>query len=244
MFIPQTETREFIRKPGIASILQDKQPEMPIVFRYGDTAEHFSGAVWHSTEPLEDLEASLQPDEEAKRQLAAFRSEHRRREWLTVRLLLRTLYPGQPVPVITYSDNGRPSLSDGSRLSISHSGTFVTLCWSPTRALGCDLEALRPQIRRLAGKFVNDEERDHLGATPSLEALHLIWGAKESLFKLYGLGGVDFRKDLHVHAFTPLEAGELTASMSKPDLNVQVRLQYRFFDGMLLVWTAYPPLTR
>lgn len=213
---------------------------MPIVFQYAGLAENYSGAVWHSIEPLESLADSLKLDEAEQAILAGFRTAHRRREWLTVRRLLAEFYPDTAAPSIRYTLNGQPQLTDGSRISISHSGDYVTLCWSPDHRLGCDLESIRPQIQRLAGKFVGPREQTFLGEGPSLEALHLLWGAKESLFKLYGKGGVDFRKDLEVAPFALSSSGEINGWIRKPDFNREVLLRYRFFQDMLLVHAALP----
>ena len=220
--------------------MQDKQRGMPIVFRSGNDDAALSGAVWQCTESTEALGESLSLSPESRALLASFRSERRRREWLTVRRLLNELHPDQPAPEILYSGNGRPSLSDGSHISISHSEHYVTLCWSRSHRLGCDLESIRPQINRLAGKFVGSQEREFLGEHPSLEALHLVWGAKESLFKLYGSGGVDFRKELEVSSFQIGESGTLRAAIRKTDFNLDTLIHYRFFDDMLLVYTAHP----
>lgn len=220
--------------------MQDKQQRMPIVFRYGDEGDALSGAVWQCTESTEELGHALSLSPESLALLASFRSERRRREWLTVRRLLNELHPNQPAPEILYSGNGRPSLSDGGHISISHSEHYVTLCWSRSHRLGCDLESIRPQINRLAGKFVGANERVFLGDAPSLEALHLVWGAKESLFKLYGKGGVDFRQELEVAAFRVEKSGTLSASIRKDGFELDTRIRYRFFDDMLLVYTAHP----
>lgn len=213
---------------------------MPIVFRYGEDSPACSGAVWHSTESTEQLAGALSLDAASRTLLAGFRSERRRREWLTVRNLLRQVHPGPEVPAIDYAPNGRPSLADGTYLSISHSGEFVTLVWSRDQRLGCDLEAIRPQIRRLSDKFLGEREKAFLGPAPSLESLHLVWGAKESLFKLYGLGGVDFRTELEVLPFTQTSQGALHGWIRKPDFTHETVLRYHFMESMLLVWTGLP----
>ena len=78
--------------------MQDKQRGMPIVFRYGNDDAALSGAVWQCTESTEALGESLSLSPESRALLASFRSERRRREWLTVRRLLNELHPDQPAP--------------------------------------------------------------------------------------------------------------------------------------------------
>lgn len=64
--------------------------------------------------------------------------------------------------------------------------------------VGIDIEAQRPQIRKLSVKFVSETEQLRWGNGLTDEALHLIWGAKEVLYKLYSKGGLDFKTDLSI----------------------------------------------
>ena len=70
---------------------------------------------------------------------------------------------------------------------------MVAVITHPSLPCGLDIEQRNAKIGRIARKFVNAEEEAFCSAT-DLDRLHIIWGAKEAMFKWYGLGGVDFRK--------------------------------------------------
>ena len=90
---------------------------MPIVYK----KEHLSSviAVWESNEESDFLiqKAVLTADEMAL--LRNFKSDSRKREFLTVRALLQELFPAEKL-LINYSKNGKPNLSGKKNISISH----------------------------------------------------------------------------------------------------------------------------
>ena len=108
------------------------------------------------------------------------------------RLLLAALKElGQPVaePLdITCGDGGKPALKDGPAFSLSHSGERV-LCALSDRAVGADIQRLRPDHQALARRFFTAEEVAWLEAQQERElAFTLLWSLKESYVKLLGSG--------------------------------------------------------
>ncbi|MGD2004135.1 MAG: GNAT family N-acetyltransferase, partial [Flavobacteriales bacterium] len=63
-----------------------------------------------------------------------------------------------------------------------------------------DIETKRENLTRIAPKFTTEEELTRFDCEPHT-ALQFIWGIKESLFKLYGYGSVDFKEHLEITAF-------------------------------------------
>ncbi|MFM7216771.1 MAG: 4'-phosphopantetheinyl transferase family protein, partial [Bacteroidota bacterium] len=167
---------------------------MPIV--HTETADSYKLAVWESTETESDLLQQLglsAPEQEA---LHSVSSATRRKEVLTVKRLLKEMTGSSEG--LQYDSDGKPSLSGGNTVSITHSRRKVGIILSKSHPVGIDIEKLRPQIRSLSSKFVSPMELEIWGHQPDDATLHLIWGAKEVLFKLYSKGGIDFRKDLLV----------------------------------------------
>jgi 4'-phosphopantetheinyl transferase EntD len=56
---------------------------------------------------------------------------------------------------------------------------------SSTHPVGIDIERLKDRIYRIKDRFLTIEEHKSLGETNRLEKLYVIWGAKESLYKIY-----------------------------------------------------------
>ena len=118
------------------------------------------------------------------------------------RLLLATLKElGRPVaePLdITCGDGGKPALKDGPAFSLSHSGERV-LCALSDRAVGADIQRLRPDHQALARRFFTAEEVAWLEAQQERElAFTLLWSLKESYVKFLGSGIAG----IHLDSFT------------------------------------------
>ena len=203
---------------------------MPVIWEKRD--EDCLIKVWQSNEGIRELlqKASLTPTE--YREWSAFRSESRQREWLTVRALIREALPG--AGEIAYDEHGKPQLPDRP-ISISHSHDYIALMSAPQRRVGVDIEIIHPRIEKLAGKFLSEQERKSFHPL-SLESLHVMWSAKEVLYKIHGSGGLEFKKHLSVHPFELQQAGSLRASIAKDELKRDYDISYNITKQFILAW--------
>ncbi len=129
-------------------------------------------------------------------------SEVRKREWLTVRVLLKELL-GEEKEIV-YDTAGRPGFKDGSyHLSISHTTGQVAVIVNPRYPVGIDIERNTSRIFKIRRRFMSPEEES--GIVQEQEQTHLLlhWSAKETLFKVIGKENIDFRENLHIQSFTP-----------------------------------------
>ena len=121
----------------------------------------------------------------------------RRTEWLAVRYLLHQM-SGREIRGACLKDSfGKPYL-EGSvyQISMSHTQGLAAIIAGP-KPVGIDIQKKVSKIDRIAPKFVNEQEIilfDDL----STEILHVLWGAKECLYKAYGRKRLDFRKHIHI----------------------------------------------
>lgn len=123
------------------------------------------------------------------------------REWYASRWLLRQLVPSSESIACIKDMYGKPIiLSSDIQLSVSHSDDYAAVIVSD-RSVGIDIQKIVPKISRVAPKFVEDEARGYLSDAGDIHSLHAIWGAKESMYKAYGLRGLDFRLDMRVLPF-------------------------------------------
>ncbi|MBQ0741343.1 4'-phosphopantetheinyl transferase superfamily protein, partial [Aquimarina celericrescens] len=80
----------------------------------------------------------------------------------------------------------------GKHISITHSFEFTGVIVSDKK-VGIDIEKQREKIKLIAPKFTPIEEYKALGDGEDLiRKLTIVWGAKESLYKLYGKRGLLF----------------------------------------------------
>jgi phosphopantetheinyl transferase (holo-ACP synthase) len=121
----------------------------------------------------------------------------KRLQHLAGRYLLPLLFEDFPLEEILIADTRKPFLeSERYHFSISHCGQFAAAIVSSTNRVGVDIESIKPRIRALSHKFMNESE---LGDSGNDEMLTLVWSAKESIFKWYGLGEMDFRKHMQLN---------------------------------------------
>lgn len=127
--------------------------------------------IWKMTE-APSIDKRLH--DEARRK---YRSASRVREYVCVRLLLRTML-GEDVE-IEHQPDGEPFLvSDRRKLSISHTRGYCAVLVGNADC-GVDIEQMSQRINKIASHFLRPDEH----ATTTLQRLY-VWCAKETIYKL------------------------------------------------------------
>ena len=168
-------------------------------------------AIWQIAESEEELTAPLPHGEELLAEARQrFKAAGRRLEWLAVRRLMHQLGIASP---IAYLPSGKPYLKDDERhISISHTRGYAAVAISGTNPIGLDIEQRTDKVCRVQHKFLSPEEKSLLPSEKkNVEALLIIWTAKEAMFKLVDREGIDFADHFHLAPFTVAPAGECTA---------------------------------
>lgn len=163
---------------------------------------------------------------------------HKRLQHLAGRFLLRFLYPDFPQELIAIADTKKPYLPDAQyHFSISHCGDFAAAIVSRDKRVGVDIEIPVDKIVRIRDKFLSDQEKNHLFRNKEhltdLDALTLLWSAKESVFKWYGDGAVEFRE--HIHLLDKDVSTETIYCLFSKN-NSQLEIRYKLFDQLVLAW--------
>jgi 4'-phosphopantetheinyl transferase len=197
-------------------------------------------AVWQMTETVEELFGQAALSEGAKSEVENFRSETRKKEWLTLRILLKDVLGVAHYDDIVYDEKGKPHLKNGrGYISFSHTRNFAAVIFHNNKNMGIDIETVRERIEKISHKFVNDEEQAFLQNEKRIEMLHIIWGCKEVLFKLYGKGGLDFKKQMYVHPFVPVIWGDSVNAELKTDEGIsRFKINYFFLEKLVVVYAS------
>ncbi|MGB1209961.1 MAG: 4'-phosphopantetheinyl transferase family protein [Lacinutrix venerupis] len=156
--------------------------------------------IWKIEESYNALLSPLNLRPESLERVLGMKSELHQRGFLSVRHLLREF--GYTDQDLYYDANGKPHLKDGKHISITHSFTFSGVIISDAE-VGIDIEKQREKIGIIAHKFV-DYEFEYLnkGDLEYIRKLTVIWGIKESLYKLFATPGMLFREHFLVIPFT------------------------------------------
>jgi hypothetical protein len=194
--------------------------------------------VWKIDEEKEVLKEQAVLDFFEEEQYASFKSEIRKKQWLSYRILLKNMLSPEPV-CLEYDAFGKPHLRNNrSYLSISHSGDYSAVITSNTRPVGIDIERLKDRIYRIKDRFLTIEEDQNIGENNRLEKLYIIWGAKESLYKIYGKPDVEFQRDIFVGSFDYLCSGkgQCIAGMKTPEGLGAYNIFYERISDYMLVY--------
>lgn len=164
----------------------------------------------------------------------------RRLEALSTRYLLHVL-SGLPERAPCVKDLfGKPYLEgQETRISISHSGPLAAIILSPD-AVGVDVQQWDPRMERLAPRFCHEEEILFAHGKDSLQMQHVLWGAKEAMYKAHGRKRLDFRDHLLCDRFDWNPAGgNFDARILEPDTPPWLfQGYYRPFAEGMLVWVV------
>ena len=154
------------------------------------------------------------------------------------------LFPDFPLEEILIADTKKPYLVDEKyHFSISHYGSYAAAIVSSTSRVGVDVEKASPTIEKIRNKFLSPLESSIAfeGIEKSghrLRQLTLLWSAKESIFKWYSLGKVNFKE--HIQWTEPYfvragEIGELCFTFRKEGI-IPLAVYYKIFDDLVLTF--------
>jgi len=189
-------------------------------------------AVWHITESEDFFLEKVSPQNDINH-------PHKRLQHLAGRYLLQILEPDFPVHLIYISDSNKPFLrTEEFYFSISHCGDFAAAIISKKHA-GIDVELITNKVDRLQNKFLNPSElaliqNFQLGYPTKL--FTLFWSAKEAIFKWYGKGKVDFKKNMLIKSlFLNHDRGNIDAQFVK-ETTTGLLLEFIFLNDLSVVW--------
>lgn len=162
---------------------------------------------------------------------------HKRLQHLAGRFLLQFLFPDFPYELIQVADTRKPFLKDEQyHFSISHCGDYAAAIVSRKQRVGIDVELVTEKISRIKDKYLHEDEQVLFGITetaPDLQLLTVLWSAKESVFKWYGNGNVDFKKHIQlINARKEKQTIDCFFSKSESELVIH----YREFNELKLAW--------
>jgi phosphopantetheinyl transferase len=161
------------------------------------------------------------------------KSELHKRGFMSVRHLLAEA--GYTDHDLFYNEAGKPHLYDDKHISITHSYIFSAIIVSD-KPVGIDIEKQRDKILRIARKFTPLEEYLTLSTSEArVRKLTIVWGAKESIYKLYAQAGLSFRKHIDVQDFD-FEDRKTTAKVYYNGNQSQYALDFLEFEGFTCVF--------
>lgn len=194
--------------------------------------------IWEIEESLDYFQSALMLSPNEHKECSNL-PDAKKLEWLATRYLLAALEGSTPRKTTSKTASGKPVLDQDRRfISLSHSHQWVSAMISSV-ACGIDIQKIVPKITRIATKFLSDEEWAWCpeNTEDQLLYLHAIWGAKEALYKAYGLRQLDFREHIHISDFTNQNTHiTMKGEIRKLDKKVKYALFCRQINEYVLVY--------
>ncbi len=154
-------------------------------------------------------------------------SPRKKSEWLASRELLFRIARLQERVECLYDDFGKPFLKGiNKHISVSHSAAWASAMISD-RTCGVDIQVYSHTIERIANKFLSDDE---INQTERLKNtwhhLHLLWGAKECMYKAYGKRKLEFKQHIFIQSINVSQCTGI-GEIRFEDIQLMYEIQFR-----------------
>jgi phosphopantetheinyl transferase len=196
--------------------------------------EHTRIHLWKLTETEEELHQGIRLKPSSVKRVESMKSEIHRKGYLSIRHLLKIeeftdddLY---------YDDQGKPHLENDNYISITHSFEFTAIILSANRAVGIDIEKQRPKILKIAHKFSTYPLLEHQrNDAEIITKLTCVWGAKESIYKIYPKPGLSFLQHIDIDDFHMVDE-KTTGHIHFNDARVFFEVHFEEVENYCLVY--------
>lgn len=205
---------------------------MPLVL-LEDISPNTTFGIWKITED-ETMLLSLRPlPPEEKEHILNLKNNRKRKQRLAYRVLLQQILKRDYC--LTYAADGKPMLhKENLYLSVSHSGDYAAAIVSATQKVGIDIEEVSQRMPLLASRFLTAKEMKEIDLQNS-KLLHVYWGAKECLYKIYADTHILFSEHLSLLPFDIEKDSQTTAYIDFNKLHAQHKIIFQSVDNYMLV---------
>jgi 4'-phosphopantetheinyl transferase len=192
--------------------------------------------IWKIEESLSELQEGIILSKNSSTRLHSMKSELHQKGFVSIRHLLKEV--GYTDADLIYDEFGKPHLKNGKFISITHSYTFTAIIVSDDLHVGIDIEKQREKILKIAHKFTPFEEYKTIANADALiSKLTIVWGAKESLYKIFGKKKLLFLHHIYIEDFR--FADEKTTGIIRYDgKEASYKIRFLEFEGFTCVFAC------
>jgi len=195
--------------------------------------EHTKVFIWKVEESFEWLSDGIELTEHCRKRVDGMKSEIHRRGFMSIRHLMAEA--GYKDHDLYYDELGKPHLKDDKYISITHSFNFTAIIIS-NKDVGIDIEKQRNKILKIANKFTPLDEYHTLANEEALiRKLTIVWGAKESVYKLIAQPGIGFLQHINVTDFD-FEDAKTTTHVRYNGLDAWFDVNFLEFENFTCVY--------
>jgi 4'-phosphopantetheinyl transferase len=199
---------------------------MPLVYK--KEGDDFRLGLWKIEEDIPFFESAI-----TYRSNAA--NQERAKQQLAARMALESVHANFPFNQVEIIDGGKPALKNNeSKFSLSHCNGYSAAIISQRCEVGIDIEPIHERVIKVEKKFLNDHELNLLASAGEVDRVvysTLFWSLKESMYKWWGKGSVDFSSDIQIIEFNKEDEGTAAMKFTKlPD--TLFKLNYIRFENI------------
>jgi phosphopantetheinyl transferase len=193
--------------------------------------------LWKITEDLDLLNNEVTLKDASLARLETMKSESHQKGFLAVRMLLQHI--GYTDFDLYYDEFGKPHIKPQGcsvkdvEISISHSNTFSALVISESK-VGLDIERMKEKILKIASRFMDISHLDELSESEKIKKATVIWGIKESIFKIKNIEGISFRNHIFEEDFS-YEDKKATATLIFNNKEEKFEIQFGSVEEYIFV---------
>lgn len=183
---------------------------------------------------MDELLVELTEPQLYQADLDRLKTEHRKKEFLAIRIALKNAFNGEEKQ-IEYTYDGKPVLKDGTyKISFSHCESCVAVMIHPTHEVGIDVETPNSKLKRIYSRFLGEDELAEFERHHNFDFLRIAWSVKEAMYKIIGETAYNFAEQLRILPFEIEKEGSL--NVIHTDTNKKYRLKYLLTDTFTLAY--------
>ena len=174
---------------------------------------------------------------EKEQSLVAKLHERNKRQWLASRYLLDKIVDHTERIETSTLPTGKPILlGREDHISLTHSEDCVAAMIGNSD-VGIDIQRCKEKILHIEHKFANAHESACIDRANALMHLHILWCAKEVLYKIYSKKKLSFSTHLFVDLPKYVDnAGRFSGSVRTSQEIIECSLNYIILENYVLVY--------
>lgn len=190
--------------------------------------------IWKNTESVEEFLQQVKLKDICISRVDGMKSELHKKGFLGVRMLLQEA--GYTDFDLFYDANGKPHLTDGMNISITHSYAFSAIIISKND-IGIDMELMREKVITIADKFLEPEFAylDPAHLIEYTQKLIVIWSVKEAVYKMISRKGLSFKQNIYVFPFEQEDKRGM-ASVKFEEINESYPFYFEQIEDFILAY--------
>ena len=196
---------------------------------------HITLYLWRIDETLEVLNKGASLTLKEKEKFKNIKLIKNKKQWLASKYIIRKHINSSGK--LQYNENGKPYCNLFYDISISHSDNLIVLITSNKQKVGIDIETIGNKVVRIGDKFLHPEEKASFTESNFQLMHHIYWGAKEAIYKMMNVKGVEFKSQIRILAFELADEGKTVGTFTHMGIKENIEVFYKKINNSILVYT-------